>query len=92
MNVPYKLDVFEAYKERNGLENEQIVYVGDDVPDFEVMQRAGLAVAPADAADDILAIADYVTKSDGGRGAVREIIERVLKVQHRWYTPEALRW
>ena len=92
MNVPYKLDAYTAYRERHGLQNAQILYIGDDVPDYEVMQKAGLAVAPADAAPDILHLADFITQREGGRGCVREVIERTLKLQNRWYSPEALTW
>ena len=67
-----------------GLSPAQACYVGDDLPDVPVLRRAGLAVAVADACDEALAAAHLITTRDGGRGAVREVIERILKVQDLW--------
>ncbi|GAB2784529.1 HAD-IIIA family hydrolase [Rhabdobacter roseus] len=79
-----KLAVFEKYLRDNGLSETEIVYMGDDIPDFEVMQRDVLAACPADAVDEILAIADYVSPRTGGHGAVRDLIEQVMKAQGQW--------
>lgn len=61
-----------------------VCYIGDDLPDLAVMPRVGLSVAPADAASDVITAAHWVLQQPGGRGAVRELIERLLKVQQRW--------
>jgi 3-deoxy-D-manno-octulosonate 8-phosphate phosphatase (KDO 8-P phosphatase) len=58
--------------------------MGDDMPDVEVMRRCGVAACPADAATDVLAISQYVAQLPGGRGAVRELIEAVMKQQQTW--------
>lgn len=92
LRTPYKLDVYARYLEERNLSPEETLYVGDDMPDFEVMRRAGIAVAPADAADDILQIADYVTRKPGGRGCVREVVEKVMKHQGKWYDKECFVW
>jgi 3-deoxy-D-manno-octulosonate 8-phosphate phosphatase (KDO 8-P phosphatase) len=63
---------------------EQVCYVGDDVVDVEVLKRAGFGVAVADGVDEAKAAADYVTVARGGRGAVREAVELILKAQGRW--------
>lgn len=63
---------------------DQAAYVGDDLPDLPVLKQAGLAVAVADACEEVRAAAHYVTKLPGGRGAVREVIELILKAQNRW--------
>jgi 3-deoxy-D-manno-octulosonate 8-phosphate phosphatase (KDO 8-P phosphatase) len=63
---------------------QECCFIGDDLGDIGVMQKAGLAVAVADAAEDTKAVAHYVTKLTGGHGAVREVIELILKAQHRW--------
>jgi YrbI family 3-deoxy-D-manno-octulosonate 8-phosphate phosphatase len=63
---------------------EQAAYIGDDLPDLAVMRMVGLAVAPADAAEDVRNAAHHVTQQPGGRGAVRELIEFVLQNQKRW--------
>ena len=63
---------------------DECCYIGDDLGDIAVMRRAGLAVAVADAAEDTRGAAHYVTTLDGGKGAVREVIELILKAQNRW--------
>jgi 3-deoxy-D-manno-octulosonate 8-phosphate phosphatase (KDO 8-P phosphatase) len=83
---------YKALKEKYRLSDEEILYIGDDLPDYPVMRMAGVAVAPSDASADILGIADYVTRAKGGEGAVREIIEQVMKLQGRWYDPGLTIW
>lgn len=85
MSVPNKLLVYENLLSEWKLNPEQVVYVGDDMPDYWVMKKSGISVAPADAASDILKIADYIAKAKGGEGVAREIIELVLKAQNQWY-------
>lgn len=82
--VGMKLPVFEEWLSRNGLAPEEVAYVGDDVPDYECMKHAGLAVAPADAAADILGIAGYVSPVTGGNGVARDLLEEILRAQGRW--------
>lgn len=79
-----KLEAYEAILERSGLEDAAVAYIGDDLPDIPVMRRAGLAVAVADAVPEVLREADLVTRKPGGRGAVRELAEFVLKAQNKW--------
>jgi 3-deoxy-D-manno-octulosonate 8-phosphate phosphatase (KDO 8-P phosphatase) len=66
------------------LKPEQVCYIGDDLTDLPVLRYVGLGVAVADAAKEVRAAADYVTRSAGGRGAVRELIELVLQAKNRW--------
>lgn len=68
----------------SGVEEEAVAYMGDDLLDIPVLQRAGLAGAPADAAEETRAAAHWVSALGGGRGAVREFIELVLRAQDRW--------
>ncbi len=63
---------------------EQIIYVGDDIPDLAVMSRVGLAVAPANARPEVKAAAHWVTKASGGDGAFRELVEVILRSQGHW--------
>lgn len=79
-----KLSVYEQIKTAEGLADEQIAYIGDDLPDLAVMRRAGLAIAVADAVGEIRECAHFVTSKAGGRGAVREAIELILKTQDKW--------
>jgi 3-deoxy-D-manno-octulosonate 8-phosphate phosphatase (KDO 8-P phosphatase) len=60
------------------------VLCGDDLPDLPILRRAGFAVAVADAAEEVKAAADYVTSAPGGRGAVREVAEVILRAQDKW--------
>ena len=63
---------------------EEICYIGDDLPDLAVLKRAGLAVTVPNAVEEIKKVADYITKKNGGAGAVRETIEVILKTQNKW--------
>jgi 3-deoxy-D-manno-octulosonate 8-phosphate phosphatase (KDO 8-P phosphatase) len=84
LGVPDKVLVFEAYLTKYNLAPAQIAYMGDDVPDLEVMQACGVAACPEDAAPDVIWVANYISGKPGGKGAVRELIEAVLKVQGKW--------
>jgi 3-deoxy-D-manno-octulosonate 8-phosphate phosphatase (KDO 8-P phosphatase) len=63
---------------------KEVLYMGDDVPDYEVMSHCAIKTAPADAVPEILAIADYISQKKGGEGCVRDVIEQVLKVKGDW--------
>ncbi|HEV2971997.1 MAG TPA: HAD hydrolase family protein [Pirellulales bacterium] len=82
--VEDKLAVVEQIVAELGLEPQQVCYVGDDLPDLPVVRFVGLGVAVADGSEDLRRAAHYVTTTPGGRGAVRETIELVLKAQGRW--------
>ena len=84
LGVTDKLQVFTAYCDQHRLDPAHVAYMGDDVPDLEVMRRCAVAACPADAAADVRAISNYVARLPGGRGAVRELIEAVLKAQQAW--------
>ena len=74
----------KKYMETNNLKPEEIIYMGDDLPDYPVMKMVGLPVCPADAASEIKDISLYISNRNGGKGAVRDIIEQVLKAQDKW--------
>lgn len=84
LGVSDKKDAYETILFSYHLQAENIAYMGDDLPDYEVMQRAGLAACPADAAPEIQAIAHYVSPNNGGKGCVRDIIEKVLRLHGKW--------
>lgn len=84
-----KLAGYEAILEKAGLTDQQVGYMGDDLPDLPVLRRAGFSAAPADAAPEVLAAVQWVSASGGGRGAVRECIEHVLRAQGHWRTAVA---
>lgn len=79
-----KVGILDQLLKKMNLHPEQAAYVGDDIVDIPIMQRVGLAVAVRDAAEDTKKIARYVTKKKGGRGAVREVCEIILKAQDHW--------
>ncbi len=79
-----KLPVAKEVMEQLGMESHQVCYVGDDLPDLPVMRFVGMGVAVADAVAEIRSVAHIVTKAHGGAGAVRELVERILKAKNRW--------
>ena len=82
--VPDKKTVFESLVNRYQLKKDEILYMGDDMPDLEVMQMAGIPTCPADAVQQIKAKCLYVSGFKGGSGCVRDIIEQVLTLHGRW--------
>jgi 3-deoxy-D-manno-octulosonate 8-phosphate phosphatase (KDO 8-P phosphatase) len=81
---PTKLPSYEEVLKRAGVSDAAVAYLGDDLPDLPVMQRVGLALAVADASDEVKAVAHYVTRARGGEGAAREAVELILKAQGKW--------
>lgn len=79
-----KTEPYEEMLANLGITDAEVCYVGDDLVDLSMMRRVGLPIAVADAVDDIKEVAKYVTKAPGGRGAVREIAEMILKDQGKW--------
>jgi len=80
-----KFDVYQEYLYSYGLDPGEIVYMGDDVPDIEIMQDVAVACCPHDAVPDVRKISEYISPVKGGEGCVRDIIEQTLKVQKKWY-------
>ncbi len=87
-----KTAALEECMQKAGVTEEEVAYLGDDLPDMPVAKRAGLAVAVANAAPELKAICHYVTRVNGGEGAAREVVELILKAQGRWEEaiPQAL--
>jgi 3-deoxy-D-manno-octulosonate 8-phosphate phosphatase (KDO 8-P phosphatase) len=79
-----KVRVVEALLRRSGFSWSQVCYVGDDIVDLGVLKRAGAAVAVANGSHEVKAAADYVTRATGGNGAIREIVDLILKAQNQW--------
>ena len=79
-----KMAAFDECVQKAGVREEEVAYMGDDLPDMPVAKRAGLAVAVANAAPELKAISHYVTKARGGDGTAREVVELILKAQGRW--------
>jgi len=83
-NLTTKLDAFISFRESLNLSKETILYMGDDIPDLEIFPHVAISVCPRDGAIENFQRADYVTILDGGKGCVREVIEKVLRAQGKW--------
>jgi 3-deoxy-D-manno-octulosonate 8-phosphate phosphatase (KDO 8-P phosphatase) len=79
-----KMEAFEACVRKAGVSEDEVAYMGDDLPDIPLAKRAGLAISVADGADELKAVCHYTTRRLAGRGAAREVIELILKAQERW--------
>lgn len=86
LGIPDKVETFKEYCELYHINPEQVLYMGDDIPDYHVMQKVGLPTCPQDASPEIKAISQYISHKNGGQGAVRDVIEQVMKVQGKWHT------
>lgn len=84
MKVHEKLPVFKSYISDKNLKADEIAYMGDDLPDYNLIKQVGLKCCPADASQDIQEICDFVSSYPGGGGCVRELIEKVLRAQGKW--------
>lgn len=87
-----KLDVYNEFIEVYSLQHDEILYMGDDIPDYEVMKRVGVPTCPNDAAQEIKDICIYISPKNGGKGAVRNVVEQVLKVHGMWMDKDAVIW
>ena len=79
-----KVEQLDEYLDVYNIKPEHVLYMGDDIPDYEVMKMAGLPCCPQDAVPEIKAISKYISHKLGGRGCVRDVIEQVLKAQGKW--------
>jgi 3-deoxy-D-manno-octulosonate 8-phosphate phosphatase (KDO 8-P phosphatase) len=84
MKQPLKMPAYEEVLQKAGVSDSAVAYVGDDLPDLPVMRRAGLAVAVADAVPEVKKAAHYTTKASAGHGAIREVVELILKSKGTW--------
>ena len=84
LGVSDKVAVYQEYIDVNNIKPNQILYMGDDIPDYWVMQKVGMPTCPQDAVPEIKKLSKYISHVDGGKGAVRDVIEQVMKVQGKW--------
>ncbi len=87
-----KMPIYAQFLVDNGLQEDEVVCMGDDIPDYEMLQHCGVATCPADAVLEIKEMADYISLYPGGKGCVRDIIEQVLRLQDKWFHTDALHW
>jgi 3-deoxy-D-manno-octulosonate 8-phosphate phosphatase (KDO 8-P phosphatase) len=86
MRVENKLECLQQYMQQHGLNSSELLFMGDDIPDYEVMQLVALPCCPSDAAAEIRGIARYISPLKGGEGCGRDVIEKVLKLRGDWMT------
>ena len=84
LGTPDKVATFDEYTDIYNIKSEQVLYMGDDIPDYHVMKLVGLPTCPQDASTEIKSISKYISHKNGGKGAVRDVIEQVMKVQGKW--------
>lgn len=84
MGCAIKIKTYEEFLVKYNLTDEEVIYMGDDIPDFEVMKRVGCPCCPNDACEEIKQIALYISPRDGGYGCGRDVVEQVLKAQNKW--------
>lgn len=84
LGAAVKIKTYNELKEKYDLKDEEILYMGDDIPDYEVMSVCGLPCCPADAAPEIKAVSKYISHKNGGMGCCRDVVEQVLKAQGLW--------
>lgn len=84
LNVKDKMGVFRSILQQKNITSQECIYMGDDLPDLEVMAECGLKACPADAVWEVQEISDIICSTNGGKGCARELIEIVLKAQNKW--------
>lgn len=87
-----KIADYRDFRDKHGLRDEEILYMGDDIPDIEVLRTCGLPCCPKDAAPEVKAIARYISQAAGGCGCGRDVIEQVMKVQGQWMSDDSFGW
>ena len=93
LSASNKLKSYEDLRDEFSFENKEVLYMGDDIPDFQVLEKVGVSTCPQDAAVEIKSICDYVSPFNGGRHCVRDVIEQTLRVQEKWFQgDQAFNW
>lgn len=82
--VQEKLPVFERWLIKHGLSAENVLYMGDDLPDYPIMKATGIPVCPIDAVEEIKSLCKYISNRNGGEGCVRDVMEQVLRAHGHW--------
>lgn len=92
LNSRSKISHFNEFLKRYNLQSSEVLFMGDDIPDHEVMKAAGIPVCPSDADSEIRQVAVYISDKKGGEGCVRDVIEQVLRLHNKWMDPEGFVW
>lgn len=92
LNSRSKLDHFNSFLKKHKLDKSEVLFMGDDIPDYQVMKEAGVPVCPSDADSEIRQVAVYISDKKGGEGCVRDVIEQVLRLNNKWMDTDAFSW
>lgn len=92
LNSDSKHEHFSSFIKKYNLDPRDVLYMGDDIPDYEVMKIAGIPVCPSDADNEIRQISSYISDKKGGEGCVRDVIEQVLRLHKNWMNSDAFKW
>lgn len=82
--VADKMEKYEEFRQKYGLENHEILTMGDDLPDMKILKASGISACPKNAVPEVKEVSEYISTVEGGKGAVRDVIEQVMKVQGKW--------
>lgn len=92
LGVSNKLEKLDDYLMATDSSINQVLYMGDDLPDYEVMYKVGVAVCPRDAAPEIISLCSYVSHFKGGEGCVRDVIEQTMRLHSKWFDKNGFVW
>lgn len=92
LNSKTKTEHFSNFLKKYNLDKSEVIFMGDDIPDYKAMKEAGIASCPSDADSEIKQVAAYISDKKGGEGCVRDIIEQVLRLHNKWMDSEAFSW
>lgn len=87
-----KWDDYDDFRYKYSIEHEEVLYMGDDIPDIPVMEKIGVPTCPADACDEVKSVSSYISDKNGGQGCVRDVIEQVLRLHGKWLNDGAFQW
>lgn len=88
LGAAVKLKTYDEFLKKHGLNDEEVIYMGDDIPDLEVMRRVGCPVCPKDACPEVRQASIYISDRCGGKGCARDVIEQTLRAQGKWVMDE----
>jgi 3-deoxy-D-manno-octulosonate 8-phosphate phosphatase (KDO 8-P phosphatase) len=88
LGVNNKMEVFKSFMNDNNLKTTETMFMGDDIPDIQILKMVGLSCCPNDAANEVREVVDYISIKKGGEGCVRDIIEQILIIQKNWIENE----
>jgi 3-deoxy-D-manno-octulosonate 8-phosphate phosphatase (KDO 8-P phosphatase) len=92
LNSRSKIDHFSHFLKKHNLDKANVLFMGDDIPDYEVMKAAGIPVCPSDADSEIKQVAAYISDKKGGEGCVRDVVEQVLRLHNKWMNSDSYSW